>query len=45
MPEFDGEYQAVLAGEAVKRTKRAAVGTPQWLWERYRATTAATELI
>jgi integrase len=43
-PEFEAEYRAALDGTPVEHTKRAAVGTLQWLWERYRETTAWTAL-
>jgi integrase len=42
-PEFDAEYQAALAG--VPRAKNTtAVGSLAWLIERYRETTAWTDL-
>jgi integrase len=43
-PEFEAEYRAALDGTPIKRTKQAAVGTLQWLWERYRETTVWTAL-
>jgi integrase len=43
-PEFEAEYRAALDGTPIKRTKQEAVGTLQWLWERYRETTAWTAL-
>jgi integrase len=43
-PEFEAEYRAALDGAALKHKKKAAVGTLQWLWERYRETTAWTAL-
>ena len=38
------EYRAALDGTPIRRTKQAAVGTLQWLWERYRETTVWTAL-
>src|SRR5262252_1171681 len=43
-PEFEAEYRSALDGTTVERAKKAAVGTLQWLWERYRETTAWTAL-
>src|SRR5262245_53339400 len=43
-PEFDAEYQAAIAGRPVERRGRAAAGTLAWLFERYRETTAWTDL-
>jgi integrase len=43
-PEFEAEYRAALDGTPVVSAKKAAVGTLQWLWERYRETTAWTVL-
>jgi len=43
-PEFEAEYRAALDGTPVEHIKKAAVGTLQWLWERYRETTAWTAL-
>jgi hypothetical protein len=42
--EFEAEYRAALDGTPAKHTKKAAIGTLQWLWERYRETTAWTAL-
>jgi integrase len=43
-PEFEAEYRAALDGTPVESSKKAAVGTLEWLWERYRETTAWTTL-
>jgi integrase len=44
-PEFEAEYRAALDGVPVESThKKAATGSLQWLWDRYRETTAWTEL-
>ena len=43
-PEFEAEYRAALDGTPVEHIKKAAVGTLQWLWERYRETTTWTAL-
>lgn len=44
-PEFEVEYQAALDGTPIViDRKKVAVGTLAWLWERYRETTAWTEL-
>jgi integrase len=42
--EFEAEYRAALDGTPVKHTKKAAIGTLQLVWERYRETTAWTAL-
>src|SRR5258705_1777857 len=42
--EFEAEYRAALDGTPVEHRKKAAVGTLEWLWERYRETTAWTAL-
>lgn len=43
-PEFEAEYRAALDGTPVGYTKKAVIGTLQWLWERYRETTTWTGL-
>src|SRR6516225_7787297 len=43
-PEFDAEYQAALIGNPRPAKARAAAGTLAWLIERYRETTAWTDL-
>jgi integrase len=43
-PEFDAGYQTAIAGRPVERRGRAATGTLAWLLERYRETTAWTDL-
>jgi integrase len=43
-PEFEAQYRAALDGASVRGKKKAAVGTLQWLWDRYRETTAWTAL-
>ena len=44
-PEFDAEYQAALAGSSsVTRTDKVGAGTLAWLIDRYRETTAWTDL-
>src|SRR5579859_7047969 len=45
-PEFDAEYQAALSGEYAKATRsnKAAAGSLEWLWTRYRETPAWTDL-
>jgi len=42
-PEFDAEYQAAVSGQP-QRPRGTAVGTLPWLIERYRETTAWTDL-
>jgi integrase len=42
--EFEAEYRAALDGTSIAPTKKATVGSLQWLWERYRETTAWTAL-
>ena len=43
-PEFDAEYQAALSGGSRPKKGTAAAGTLSWLIERYRETTAWTDL-
>jgi integrase len=46
-PEFDAEYQAAVAGLPARQTPkddRTSLGTLAWLIERYRETTAWTDL-
>jgi integrase len=43
-PEFDAEYQRALSGNPRPSKTRAAAGTLRWLIERYRETTAWTDL-
>ena len=43
-PEFEAEYRAALDGAPVELRKKAVVGSLEWLWERYRETTAWTAL-
>jgi integrase len=43
-PEFEVEYRAALDGAPVQGRKKAAVGTLEWLWDRYRETTVWTAL-
>jgi integrase len=43
-PEFNAEYQAALAGKPRLAKSSAAAGTLAWLIERYRETTAWTDL-
>jgi integrase len=43
-PEFDSEYQAALAGKPRATKASAAVDTLAWLIERYRETSAWTDL-
>jgi integrase len=43
-PEFDAEYQAALAGKPRATKADAAASTLAWLIERYRETTAWTDL-
>jgi integrase len=44
-PEFEAEYRAAIDGAPVEIVrKKAAVGTLEWLWDRYRETTAWTAL-
>src|SRR5262245_5784530 len=43
-PEFDAEYQAALSGNPRPAKVGAAAGTLAWLIERYRETTAWTDL-
>jgi integrase len=42
--EFDAEYQAAIAGQSRPRKTGTAAGTLAWLIERYRETTAWTDL-
>lgn len=39
-PEFEAQYHAAIRGEAVPAPARAASGTLQWLWDRYRKSSA-----
>jgi len=43
-PEFDAEYQAALAGNPRQHKTGADAGSLAWLIERYRETTAWTDL-
>ena len=43
-PEFEAEYRAALDGTPVENRKKAAVGTLEWLWDRYRETATWTSL-
>jgi integrase len=43
-PEFDAEYQAAIAGNQRPRKTSVVAGTLAWLIERYRETTAWTDL-
>jgi integrase len=44
-PEFEAEYRAALDGAPIEAAnKKARVGTLEWLWERYRETSAWTAL-
>ncbi len=44
-PEFMAAYEAAIAGRpAPDRSARAATGTLEWLWNRYRETTAWSDL-
>src|SRR5260370_25299805 len=43
-PEFDAEYQAALSGNPRPGKASAVAGTLAWLIERYRETTAWTDL-
>jgi hypothetical protein len=46
-PEFDSEYQAAIAGLPARQMpedERTSIGTLAWLVERYRETTAWTDL-
>jgi integrase len=43
-PEFEAEYRAALDGTPVESSKKAAVGTLAWLWDRYRETAVWTML-
>lgn len=43
-PEFEAAYRTALDGVPVERAKSASIGSLQWLWERYRETTAWTAL-
>jgi integrase len=43
-PEFDVEYEAAISGQPPRRPRGTAVGTLAWLIERYRETTAWTDL-
>lgn len=39
-PEFVAQYRAAMNGETTQPRGKASKGTLQWLWERYRETTA-----
>jgi hypothetical protein len=40
-PEFDAQYAAALIEEPKQTiTRKAGAGTLEWLWDRYRETTA-----
>lgn len=43
-PGFDAEYRRALAGDAGKADAKAATGTLAWLVDRYRETTAWSDL-
>src|SRR4029453_6917328 len=43
-PEFDSEYQAAVAGVPLAKKYAPALGSLAWLIERYRETTAWTDL-
>jgi integrase len=44
-PEFEAEYRAALDGTPIEiGCKKVAVGTLEWLWDRYRETTTWTAL-
>jgi hypothetical protein len=43
-PEFEAEYRAALGGAPLEQRKKAAVGSLEWLFDRYRETTAWTAL-
>jgi integrase len=43
-PDFEAEYRAALSGQSVSRKRDAAVGSLTWLCDRYRETTAWTDL-
>ena len=38
-PEFEADH-AAIRGDAPAAARKAATGTPQWLWDRYRASSA-----
>ena len=42
--EFEADYRAALDGTPVEHRKKAAVGSLEWLFDRYRETTAWTVL-
>jgi integrase len=43
-PEFEAEYRAALDRAPAELRKNAVVGSLEWLWKRYRETTAWTAL-
>ncbi len=42
--EFEADYRAALDGTPMEHRKKAAVGSLEWLFDRYRETTAWTVL-
>ena len=43
-PEFEAEYHAAIRGEPASGPRRAGAGTLQWLWDRYRQSSAWSAL-
>jgi integrase len=43
-PEFEAAYHAAIRGEASGGPRKASAGTLQWLWERYRGSSAWAQL-
>jgi integrase len=44
-PEFDAQYAAAITGVPLQASsKKAGAGTLQWLWDRYRETSAWSDL-
>jgi hypothetical protein len=42
--EFEAQYHAAINGEAVPGPRKAGAGTLQWLWDRYRDSSAWAQL-
>jgi hypothetical protein len=43
-PGFEAEYHAAIRGEPASGPRRAGAGTLQWLWDRYRQSSAWSAL-
>jgi hypothetical protein len=43
-PEFEAQYHAAIHGEAAPSPRKPGAGTLQWLWDRYRDSSAWAQL-